>query len=132
IIVVPDADPAVTVRGVVDSFTGCAGQRCMASSVLVAVGEVDGLVKEIAAEAGRIAPGEAMGAIIDAAARERIVGAIGRAEAEGAAVVVDGRRAKAPAGYEGGTWLAPTVIDRARPEMECAQSELFGPVLTVV
>jgi malonate-semialdehyde dehydrogenase (acetylating)/methylmalonate-semialdehyde dehydrogenase len=132
IIVVPDADPAVTVRGVVDSFTGCAGQRCMASSVLVAVGEVDGLVKEIAAEAGRIAPGEAMGAIIDAAARERIVGAIGRAEAEGAAVVVDGRRARAPAGYEGGTWLAPTVIDRARPEMECAQTELFGPVLTVV
>jgi len=132
IIVVPDADPAVTVRGVVDSFTGCAGQRCMASSVLVAVGPVDDLVQKIADEAARIAPGQAMGAIIDAAARDRIVGAIDRAQAEGAAILVDGRRPAAPAGYEGGNWLAPTVIDRARPEMECARSELFGPVLTVV
>jgi malonate-semialdehyde dehydrogenase (acetylating) / methylmalonate-semialdehyde dehydrogenase len=132
IIVVPDADPAVTVRGVVDSFTGCAGQRCMASSVLVAVGPVDGLVDQIAAEAARIEPGRAMGAIIDAAARDRIVGAIERAEREGAAVVVDGRRPRPPEGYEAGNWLAPTVIDRARPEMDCAQSELFGPVLTVI
>ena len=132
IIVVPDADPAVTVRGVVDSFTGCAGQRCMASSVLVAVGPVDELVEQIAAEAARIEPGRAMGAIIDAAARDRIVGAIERAEREGAAVVVDGRRPRPPEGYEAGNWLAPTVIDRARPEMDCAQSELFGPVLTVI
>ena len=132
IIVVPDADPEVTVRGVVDSFTGCAGQRCMASSVLVAVGPVDGLLTQIAAEARRLEPGRAMGAIIDAAARARIVGAIARAEAEGAQVVVDGRTPSPPPGYEGGNWLAPTVIDRARPEMECAQSELFGPVLTVV
>jgi malonate-semialdehyde dehydrogenase (acetylating) / methylmalonate-semialdehyde dehydrogenase len=132
IIVVPDADPAVTVRGVVDSFTGCAGQRCMASSVLVAVGEAGTLVEKIAAEAGRIVPGEGMGAIIDAAARERIVGAIDRAEAEGAVVVVDGRRPRAPAGYENGNWLGATVIDRASADMECARTELFGPVLTVI
>jgi malonate-semialdehyde dehydrogenase (acetylating)/methylmalonate-semialdehyde dehydrogenase len=132
LIVVPDADPAVTVRGVVDSFTGCAGQRCMASSVLVAVGPVDELIAQIAAEAARIQPGRAMGAIIDATARDRIVGAIDRAEAEGAEIVVDGRRPTPPAGFEGGNWLAPTVIDRARAEMECARVELFGPVLTVV
>ena len=73
-----------------------------------------------------------MGAIIDAAARKRLVGAIDRAEAEGGRIVVDGRESKPPPGYEGGNWLGPTVIDHARPDMECARAELFGPVLTVV
>jgi malonate-semialdehyde dehydrogenase (acetylating) / methylmalonate-semialdehyde dehydrogenase len=132
LIVVPDADPAVTVRGVVDSFTGCAGQRCMASSVLVAVGKVDNLLEQIAAEAARVELGPGMGAIIDAAARDRLRGAIDRAEKEGGRIVVDGRRRPAPPGYEGGSWLGPTVIDHARPEMDCARTELFGPVLTVM
>jgi malonate-semialdehyde dehydrogenase (acetylating)/methylmalonate-semialdehyde dehydrogenase len=132
IIVVPDADPEITVRGVVDSFTGCAGQRCMAASALIAVGPVDALVGQIAAAAGRIEVGAGMGAIIDRAARERIAGAIGRAEAEGARLLLDGRRTTPPAGFEGGNWLGPTVIDGARPEMECARAELFGPVLTVL
>ena len=132
ILVVPDADEALTVRGVVDSFTGCAGQRCMASSALLAVGPVDQLVGQIVERAGQVQLGEGMGALIEAAARERIVGAIDRAEAEGAKIVLDGRKTPPPAGYEGGSWLGPTVIDHARPEMECARSELFGPVLTVI
>jgi malonate-semialdehyde dehydrogenase (acetylating)/methylmalonate-semialdehyde dehydrogenase len=132
LIVVPDADPAVTVRGVVDSFTGCAGQRCMAASVLLAVGDVDPLLDKICAEAERLRPGEAMGALIDAAARERIRGGIARAQEQGAEVRVDGRRAPPPAGYEGGAWLGPSVLDRARPDMDCAREELFGPVLTVM
>jgi malonate-semialdehyde dehydrogenase (acetylating) / methylmalonate-semialdehyde dehydrogenase len=132
LIVVPDADPAVAVRGVVDSFTGCAGQRCMASSVLVAVGPVDHLVDQIAPEAARVELGPGMGAIIDAGARDRLRGAIDRAEREGGKLLVDGRRRPPPPGYEGGSWLAPTVIDHARPEMDCARSELFGPVLTVL
>ncbi len=132
LIVVPDAEPGVTVRGVVDSFTGCAGQRCMASSVLVAVGPVDHLVGQIAEEAARIELGPGMGALIDAAARERLTAAIDRAEREGARVLVDGRRRPPPPGYEGGSWLGPTVIDQARPDMDCARSELFGPVLTVL
>jgi malonate-semialdehyde dehydrogenase (acetylating)/methylmalonate-semialdehyde dehydrogenase len=132
IIVVPDADPAVTVRGVVDSFTGCAGQRCMAASVLVAVGDVDALLAPICDEAARLRPGEAMGAIIDAAARDRLRAGITRASEQGADVRVDGRSVRAPAGYEGGSWLGPTVIDRARPDMDCAREELFGPVLTVL
>jgi malonate-semialdehyde dehydrogenase (acetylating)/methylmalonate-semialdehyde dehydrogenase len=132
ILVVPDADEAITVRGVVDSFTGCAGQRCMASSALLAVGPVDDLVGKIVARAATIELGAGMGALIDGAARDRIVAAIDRAEAAGAEIVLDGRRARPPAGYEGGHWLGPTVIDRARPDMECARSELFGPVLTVM
>ncbi len=132
IIVVPDANEAVTVRGVVDSFTGCAGQRCMASSVLLAVGDVDHLVDGIAAEAARIQLGKGMGALIDGAAEERIRKAIDTAEKEGAQIKVDGRASKPPAGYEGGHWVGATVIDRARPEMECARSEIFGPVLTVI
>jgi malonate-semialdehyde dehydrogenase (acetylating)/methylmalonate-semialdehyde dehydrogenase len=119
ILVVPDADQALAVRGVVDSFTGCAGQRCMASSALLAVGEVDGIVREIVAQAARVELGTTMGAI-------------DRAEADGAKIVLDGRRPTPPPGYEGGNWLAPTIIDHARPEMECARSELFGPVLTVI
>ncbi len=132
LIVVPDADEAVTVRGVVDSFTGCAGQRCMASSVLVAVGPVDDLLQKIAADAAGLQLGSGMGAIIDAPARERLVNAIGRAEAEGARVVVDGRTRPPPPGFEGGSWLGPTIIDHARPDMDCARTELFGPVLTVL
>jgi malonate-semialdehyde dehydrogenase (acetylating) / methylmalonate-semialdehyde dehydrogenase len=132
IIVVPDADPAVTVRGVVDSFTGCAGQRCMAASVLVAVGDVGALLDPICAEAARLTPGEGMGAIIDAAARDRLRAGIARAKEQGAEIRVDGRTAPAPAGFEGGAWLGPSVIDHARPDMDCAREELFGPVLTVL
>jgi malonate-semialdehyde dehydrogenase (acetylating) / methylmalonate-semialdehyde dehydrogenase len=132
ILVVPDADQALAVRGVVDSFTGCAGQRCMASSALLAVGPVDALLLQIVAQAARIELGATMGAIIDRAARDRLVAAIDRAEAEGAQILLDGRRPTPPAGYEGGNWLGPTIIDRARPEMDCARNELFGPVLTVI
>jgi malonate-semialdehyde dehydrogenase (acetylating)/methylmalonate-semialdehyde dehydrogenase len=117
---------------VVDSFTGCAGQRCMASSALLAVGPVDELLRKIAAQAAQVQPGPGMGAIIDRAARDRIVAAIDRAESEGAHILLDGRHPTPPPGYEGGNWLGPTIIDRARPDMECARTELFGPVLTVI
>jgi malonate-semialdehyde dehydrogenase (acetylating)/methylmalonate-semialdehyde dehydrogenase len=132
LLVVPDADEALTVRGVVDSFTGCAGQRCMAASLLVAVGDVDRIIDKVKATAAALAPGAGLGAIIDGPALERIEGIIGRAAKDGAEVVVDGRGRTPPKGYDGGTWLAPTVIDHARPDMECAQTEIFGPVLTIV
>ncbi|HKE18797.1 MAG TPA: CoA-acylating methylmalonate-semialdehyde dehydrogenase [Kofleriaceae bacterium] len=132
LIVVPDADPGVTVQGVVDSFTGCAGQRCMAASLMVAVGDVDHLVDGIVERARAIRLGQDMGALIDKAAVERIRGAIGKAAADGADVRVDGRDGPPPAGYEGGNWMAASVIDRADPTWECATRELFGPVLTIV
>jgi malonate-semialdehyde dehydrogenase (acetylating)/methylmalonate-semialdehyde dehydrogenase len=132
LIVAPDADPSVTLDGVVASFTGCAGQRCMAASVLIAVGDGEGLVPGIVEAARRIRLGEDMGALIDSAAQERLSTAIARAEQEGASVLLDGRTVPPPAGYEGGFWLAPTIIGNATPAMECAQCELFGPVLTIV
>ena len=132
LIVVPDADPAVAVPGVVDSFTGCAGQRCMAASLLIAVGQVDPLIDQMVARAGAMKLGQDMGALIDKAAVERLGSALDRAGKDGAEVRVDGRQVAPPAGYEGGNWLAPTVIDRADPTWDCATRELFGPVLTIV
>lgn len=132
LIVVPDADPAVTVDGVVASFTGCAGQRCMAASVLVAVGDVEPLIAKIVEAAAKIRLGQDMGALIDKAAHSRLMGAIARALTEGATLRLDGRSAQPPQGHEGGNWLGPTIIDNARPSMESACEELFGPVLTIV
>jgi malonate-semialdehyde dehydrogenase (acetylating)/methylmalonate-semialdehyde dehydrogenase len=132
LIMVPDADPEVTVPGVVDSFTGCAGQRCMAASLLVAVGDTEALIDKIVERAGQIRLGQDMGALIDRPAVERIRGAVGKAGDDGARVRVDGRKVPAPADYEGGNWVAPSILDRADPAWECATRELFGPVLTIV
>lgn len=132
LLVVPDADSDLTVRGVVDSFTGCAGQRCMAASLLVAVGDVDPLVDQIVKAAGSLPMGSGLGAIIDQASLTRIKDIIGRAEKAGAKLRLDGRNATPPAGCAGGFWLGPTVIDNVRPDMECATAEIFGPVLTIV
>jgi malonate-semialdehyde dehydrogenase (acetylating)/methylmalonate-semialdehyde dehydrogenase len=132
LIVAPDADEALTVKGVVDSFTGCAGQRCMAASVLVVVGDAARIVDRVIDVAGKLELGNGMGALIDAAARERLVAAITRAESEGAEVLLDGRSANPPPGYAGGHWLGPTVLGGVRPDMSCAKTELFGPILSVV
>ena len=96
LLVAPDADEKITVRGVVDSFTGCAGQRCMAASLMLAVGQVDHLISKIAATASSLELGPQMGAIIDKQALSRITAAIAEAEAQGAKILVDGRKANAP------------------------------------
>jgi len=131
-IVVPDADPAVAVDGIVASFTGCAGQRCMAGSVLVAVGESGHLVDRVVQAAQKIVLGRDMGALIDNAARTRLTQAIEKAEKEGAKILLDGRRGAAPNGHENGSWLAPTILDGVSSSMECSCTELFGPVLSVI
>ena len=132
LMIVPDADPDVTIPGAVSSFTGCAGQRCMAASLLVAVGEVDALIDAIVDHARNMTLGADMGALIDQSAVERLHTAIGRAEDDGATIRLDGRTSNAPQGYESGFWLGPTIIDNAKPGWECASRELFGPVLTIV
>ena len=132
LIVVPDADESITVQGVIDSFTGCAGQRCMAASIMVAVGDVDHLIRKIVAEASARTIGTSMGAIIDAHAHARICAEIARAKEEGATLLLDGRGVTPPPGYEGGYWLGPTIIDNAKPQMACACHEIFGPVLTII
>jgi malonate-semialdehyde dehydrogenase (acetylating)/methylmalonate-semialdehyde dehydrogenase len=132
LIVVPDADPKITVEGVVSSFTGCAGQRCMAASVLVAVGEVDHIISQVKDAAAALVLGRDMGALIDSHALRRLHLAIEKADQEGAKIILDGRAGKAPSGFEKGMWLAPTILDYVKPEMECVTNELFGPVLSII
>jgi malonate-semialdehyde dehydrogenase (acetylating) / methylmalonate-semialdehyde dehydrogenase len=132
LIIAPDADPTLTVRSIVDSFTGCAGQRCMAGSLMIAVGDAERIIGDVKTVAEQIQLGTGMGALIDAAAKTRLVAAIDRAQAEGAEVLLDGRKAPVPSQYAGGNWLGPTILDRVTPAMECARRELFGPLLAVI
>jgi malonate-semialdehyde dehydrogenase (acetylating) / methylmalonate-semialdehyde dehydrogenase len=132
LLVAPDADEALTVRGVVDSFTGCAGQRCMAGSALVLIGAAERFLDPIVRAAAGIELGSGMGALIDSAARDRIAAAIATAESEGARVLLDGRQARPPPEYAGGHWMGATILGRVRPGMQCATAELFGPVLSVL
>jgi len=132
IVLLPDANPELSGPGISDSFTGCAGQRCMAASVLLAVGDVEHHIKKILERAASLKLGAQMGAIITRHQLEFLRDAIARAEKAGAKVLLDGRQAKAPAGFEGGNWLGPTILDRVQPGSEAAQVELFGPVLSIV
>jgi malonate-semialdehyde dehydrogenase (acetylating)/methylmalonate-semialdehyde dehydrogenase len=131
-IVAPDANEAITVKSIVDSFTGCAGQRCMAGSVMVVVGEAHRFVDKVVAAASRIALGRDMGALIDRAAHARLSAGLAEAEREGARVLLDGRASAAPTGCEAGNWLGPSVVDHVTPAMQSAQVELFGPFLSVI
>jgi malonate-semialdehyde dehydrogenase (acetylating)/methylmalonate-semialdehyde dehydrogenase len=131
-ILAPDADPDLAINGIVASFTGCAGQRCMAGSLLVAVGDCDRAIDAIVAAARAIQLGKDMGAIIDHPALERLQTAITRATTEGAHLRLDGRNPKPPTGCEQGHWLAPTILDKVDPTSACARDELFGPVLSIV
>lgn len=132
LIVTPDAEHQLAIDGVIASFTGCAGQRCMAASVLVAVGDVDHIIDGVVEAAARMRLGVDMGALIDKAAVTRLSRAIDQAVTQGARVRLDGRGANAPAACLDGNWLGPTVIDDVRSEMECSCVELFGPVLSII
>ncbi len=129
LMIVPDADRSLTAANVVASFTGCAGQRCMAASVLLAVGNVDATLGDIVTGASKIRLGEDMGAIISKAAFERITGYIDDAERRGAKVLLDGRTASGP---DGGYWIGPTILDHCTRDMPCATEEIFGPVLSIL
>lgn len=132
IVLLPDANPELSGTGISDSFTGCAGQRCMAASVLLAVGEVDKHIEKIVARAKSLELGKDMGAMITKSQVEFLRDAISRAEKAGAKVLLDGRKAKAPNGMEDGNWLGPTILDRVQPGSEAATIELFGPILSIV
>jgi malonate-semialdehyde dehydrogenase (acetylating)/methylmalonate-semialdehyde dehydrogenase len=131
LIVMPDADNEMTSSNVVASMSGCAGQRCMAASVMVAVSETDHIIERIVYHASRIIPGKDIGPVISVAARERIEKYIGEAEAAGAKVLVDGRRTIVK-GKEKGYFIGPTIIDHVTPDMRIAQDEVFGPVLVII
>jgi malonate-semialdehyde dehydrogenase (acetylating)/methylmalonate-semialdehyde dehydrogenase len=121
----------MTSSNVVASMSGCAGQRCMAASVMVAVGTTDHIIERMASIVRGMAPGVHLGPVISKAAKERIERAIAEAEEGGAKVLVDGRGYTVP-GKEGGYYVGPTLIDYVTPDMRIAQEEIFGPVMVIV
>ncbi|HET6996807.1 MAG TPA: CoA-acylating methylmalonate-semialdehyde dehydrogenase [Chitinophagaceae bacterium] len=131
LMVLPDAIPGMTAQNVAASMSGCAGQRCMAASAMVGVGNVDHIIDKICEEAKKIVPGENLGAVISRESKERIEGYITEAEKQGAKILVDGRNTKVK-GKENGTYVGPTVIDYVKPEMAVAKEEIFGPVISIM
>lgn len=131
LMVLPDAIPGMTAQNVAASMSGCAGQRCMAASAMVGVGNIDHIIDKICDEARKIVPGKNLGAVISKEAKERIERYIGEAEKDGAKILVDGRNAVVE-GMEKGTYVGPTVIDYVKPEMSVAKEEIFGPVISII
>jgi malonate-semialdehyde dehydrogenase (acetylating)/methylmalonate-semialdehyde dehydrogenase len=131
LIVMPDAEPEMTSSNVVASMSGCAGQRCMAASVMMAVGKTDHIIERMTGIMKKMVPGRDIGPVISREAKERIERYIAEAEAAGARVLVDGRRTTVP-GKEGGYFVGPTLIDHVRPDMKIAQDEVFGPVMVII
>lgn len=131
LMVLPDAKPEMTAQNVAASMSGCAGQRCMAASAMIAVGNVDSIIDKICDEARKIIPGKNLGAVIDKVSQQRIEGYITEAEKNGAKILVDGRNTKVE-GKENGTYVGPTVIDFVTPDMSVAKEEIFGPVISIM
>jgi malonate-semialdehyde dehydrogenase (acetylating)/methylmalonate-semialdehyde dehydrogenase len=134
-LVLPDADLDMAADAAVSAAYGSAGERCMAISVVLAVGSVaDALVAKIAERipAVKVGPGNdlgsEMGPLITGEHRDKVAGYLDRAHAEGATVVIDGRSGTPGEGF----FLNPSLIDHAAPGMGCYDDEIFGPVLTVV
>jgi malonate-semialdehyde dehydrogenase (acetylating)/methylmalonate-semialdehyde dehydrogenase len=132
IILMPDADPEIATRGIADSFTGCAGQRCMAASVLLAVGETGALIEGIVEKARSIRPGKEMGAIISKESLDRLNTSIAKAVSEGARLLLDGRNPEVAPEQTGGYWLGPTILDGVTAGSSAACEEWFGPVISIV
>jgi malonate-semialdehyde dehydrogenase (acetylating) / methylmalonate-semialdehyde dehydrogenase len=131
LLVLPDADLEMTSSNVVASMSGCTGQRCMAASVMVAVGGTDHIVRRLVEHARAVVPGQNLGPVISREAKERIERYVTEAEQAGATVLLDGRNTVVP-GREGGFYVGPTVLDHVRPDMAIAREEVFGPVLAIV
>jgi len=135
-IIMPDANPDAVIDGVIGSAFGNTGQRCLAGSVAIAVGDAaEWFVPAVtaAAQSIKVAAGDEagvqMGPLVDEASRERVLGYIAAGAEEGASIVLDGRDADLPAT---GCFVGPTILDHVRPGMRVAEDEIFGPVLSVM
>jgi len=135
LLIMPDADVQTTTQIVTDSVFGNAGQRCLAASLVITVGEARGIFTPALQEAAAarvvgsgLDEGVQMGPVISPQSRERIRGLIAKGESEGAQVILDGRNATIP-GYEQGCFLRPTILDNVPPGGEIARTEIFGPVM---
>jgi malonate-semialdehyde dehydrogenase (acetylating)/methylmalonate-semialdehyde dehydrogenase len=138
VVILPDADRETTTQIVSDSAYGCAGQRCLAVSVAVTVGDAhDWFRKSITDLAASLKVGNGqgdgvqMGPVINPASKQRIESLIAKGAAEGARAALDGRGAKI-AGYEHGNFVGPTVLDGVPASSELTETEIFGPVLSVI
>jgi malonate-semialdehyde dehydrogenase (acetylating)/methylmalonate-semialdehyde dehydrogenase len=136
LVVMPDAVMDRTINNMLASFYGCAGQRCLAGSNLVAVGDIgDVLIKKWVESSKKIRMGYGldestnMGPVVSAKAKKKVIEYIDSAEQEGAKILLDGRKASVP-GYEKGHFVGPTVIDQVTPDMKVAKEEIFGPVVS--
>jgi malonate-semialdehyde dehydrogenase (acetylating)/methylmalonate-semialdehyde dehydrogenase len=138
-VIMPDADLEMAADALIGAGYGSAGERCMAVSVAVPVGEetADRLIAALQERIKDLRVGPSFdkesdfGPVVTPAAKERIEGYIASGVEEGATLVTDGRGTKVD-GYEDGFWIGPTLFDRVTPEMKIYQDEIFGPVLSVV
>jgi malonate-semialdehyde dehydrogenase (acetylating)/methylmalonate-semialdehyde dehydrogenase len=137
-VVMPDADMDMAVDALIGAAYGSAGERCMAISVAVAIGDAgDALVDRLAERtralkiADGMADGAEMGPVVTLAAKQRIEKLIGEGVEQGATLVVDGRGFKVP-GRDNGFFVGGTLFDHVQPSMSIYQQEIFGPVLCVV
>ena len=136
-IVLPDANKEQTLNAIAGAAFGAAGQRCMALSVVLLVGEAQNWIPDLVAKARTLKvsagtePGTDVGPVISCAARERIESLIERGVADGATLELDGRQPQVP-GYEQGNFIGPTIFSGVRPGMAIYDQEVFGPVLALV
>ena len=137
IIVMPDADMERSIPVITESFYGCAGERCLAGSVLLPVGEAHKETRERLVEAARalkvgdgLEPGVEMGPVISGKHRERVLGYVEKGIHEGAKLLLDGRQTRVE-GRDQGFFVGPTVFDDVSPSMVVGHEEIFGPVAAI-
>ena len=138
VVVMPDADEETTVRIIADSAFGCAGQRCLAASIVITVGKVAGSFTEKIIGAAKtrkigngITPGVEMGPVISKESKERIERLIQKGIDGGARLLIDGRKINIP-GCEDGNFIGPTIFENVNSESEIYKTEIFGPVLCIL
>ncbi|MGA2391184.1 MAG: CoA-acylating methylmalonate-semialdehyde dehydrogenase [Candidatus Sulfotelmatobacter sp.] len=138
VIILPDADMPMATQIISDSAFGCAGQRCLAVSVAVTVGEAQKTFRDaIADAASKLKVGNGldkdvqMGPVITRESKERVESLIAVGEKQGAKVLLDGRNSKIPK-YESGNFVKPTILDNVPATSDLADTEIFGPVLSLV
>lgn len=136
--IMPDADLKEAMPSLITSFFGCSGQRCLSGSVLVPVGGIAEELKEqfmAAAKTMKVGDGldekTAMGPVVSAAHKQRILGYIEKGIAEGAKLALDGRNFTVPECPQG-FFVGPTIFDHVQPQMTIAREEIFGPVVSMV
>jgi len=138
VIVLPDADMKMATQIISDSAFGCAGQRCLAVSVAVTIGEAQKTFRDSIADAASklkvgngLDEGVQMGPVITPQSKERVESLIALGEKQGAKVLLDGRDSKIPK-YESGNFVKPTILDDVPATSDLADTEIFGPVLSLV